>query len=135
MFAKALREGLGRLVVFIDIITRPKPMVRSPAEQRTAEDAAKSMALYQFHACPFCIRTRRTIHRLGVPIELRDAQNDPLHRESLRAGGGKIMVPCLHIEEDGQDTWMYESADIIAYLNIRFGAHQDVGDQPLKPAA
>lgn len=135
MIVKALREGLGRLIVFVDFVTRPKQIERSPEEQRAVEDAAQSMALYQFHACPFCVRTRRAIYRLRLPIELRDAKNDPSHREALRAGGGKIMVPCLRIEEQGQTAWMYESADIIAYLNMRFGPHQGEGCQPLDPAS
>jgi glutathione S-transferase len=29
-------------------------------------------------------------------------------------------VPCLLIEEDGEARWMYESNDIIAYLEKRF---------------
>jgi len=35
-------------------------------------------------------------------------------------GGGKRKVPCLRIEEDGKTEWMYESNDIIAYLEQRF---------------
>jgi glutathione S-transferase len=34
------------------------------------------------------------------------------------------MVPCLRIEkEDGSSEWMYESKDIIAYLDERYGIH------------
>ncbi|HAI96784.1 MAG TPA: glutaredoxin, partial [Methylococcaceae bacterium] len=35
-------------------------------------------------------------------------------------GGGKLKVPCLRIEEDGKVSWMYESSDIINYLEDRF---------------
>ncbi|MCU7223279.1 glutaredoxin, partial [Pseudomonas brassicacearum] len=77
----------------------------------------------QFHACPFCVKTRRALHRLNVPVTLRDAKNDPLHRQALLEGGGRVKVPCLRIEEDdGKVTWMYESNDIIAYLDKRFSA-------------
>ena len=42
-------------------------------------------------------------------------------REELLAGGGTIKVPCLRITDDAGDTsWMYESSDIIAYLQGRF---------------
>jgi glutaredoxin len=120
MLVKAVREGLGRVIIFIDYITRPGSIHRSPEAQREVENAAAGLSLYQFYACPFCVRTRRTIHRLNVPIELRDAQHDQAHREALLSGGGKIKVPCLRIEEHGEIRWLYESAAIIEYLNERF---------------
>jgi len=83
------------------------------------KDAAR-LSLYQFRACPFCVKTRRALHRLNVPMTLHDAKNDPVQRERLLAGGGKIKVPCLHIEEEGQSRWLYDSNAIIAYLEQRF---------------
>ena len=122
MILKALREGLGRLIVFFDFITRPTPVKRSPEDQKSVDEAAANMKLYQFYACPFCVRTRRAIHRLNLPIETRDAQGNQECRNELAAEGGEIKVPCLRIEEDGETRWMYESMDIIAYLEQRFGA-------------
>jgi len=122
MLLKALREGLGRLIVFINFVTRPRPMQRSEEEQARVNEEASSLTLYQFYACPFCVRTRRAVHRLNLPIETRDAQNDPADRQALKDGGGEIKVPCLRIEEAGETRWMYESRDIIAYLEDRFGA-------------
>jgi len=63
---------------------------------------------------------RRAIRRLGLNIETRDALNDPLHKQALVDGGGVYKVPCLAISEDGQTRWLYESSDIIAYLEQRF---------------
>ena len=120
MILKLLREGLGRIIVFFDYVTRPKPMHRSPEEQALVNKAAGRLTLYQFYACPFCVKTRRAIHRLNLPITTRDAQNDPTHRAALEAGGGKIKVPCLRIDEDDESRWLYESNEIIAYLNQRF---------------
>ncbi|MFC5695923.1 glutaredoxin family protein [Pseudomonas sp. GCM10022186] len=120
MFIKALRVGLGQLIIFLDLITRPRKLRRSPeAQARVAEETA-SLALYQFNACPFCVKTRRAMHRLNLPITLRDAKNDEAHRAALLSGGGKIKVPCLRIEENGESRWMYESNDIIRYLENRF---------------
>jgi glutaredoxin len=121
MIVKALRVGLGQLIVFGDWISRPakKQRRRRPGPRRAA---AKGLALYQFHACPFCVKTRRTLHRLNVPVALRDAKNDPVHRQALLEGGGRVKVPCLRIEEGGKVTWMYESKVIIAYLDERFAA-------------
>jgi glutaredoxin len=121
MLLKIAREGLGRIVVFIDRITRPTPMQRSAEAQQAVDIALQDTALYQYFACPFCIKTRRAIHRLNLPIALLDAQNQPQHREALAQGGGKIQVPCLRIGADGDSRWLYESGDIIRYLEQRFG--------------
>ena len=120
MIVKALRVGLGQLIVAGDALTRPRPQKRSPQGQATVNKEAAALALYQFHACPFCVKTRRAMHRLNVPVALHDAKRDPRAREQLLAGGGKVKVPCLRIEEAGGTRWMYESSDIIAYLEQRF---------------
>jgi glutathione S-transferase len=79
------------------------------------------MALYQFKLCPFCVRTRRKIRRLGLNIETRDARNDPQWNAELVAEGGKYQVPCLRIADDrGNVNWLYESAAINDYLDRRF---------------
>ncbi len=120
MIVKALREGLGRLIVFISFITRPKKVIRAPAEQAAIDKQVTGMALYQFYACPFCVRVRREMHRLNLPIETRDAQNDIPYRRELLEGGGKIQAPCLLIDEDGKQTWLYESKSILEYLRKSF---------------
>ncbi|MHA6493635.1 glutathione S-transferase N-terminal domain-containing protein [Pseudomonas borbori] len=122
MIIKALRIGLGQLIVFLDWISRPAKLKRSPTAQAAVDQAASGLALYQFHGCPFCVKTRRTLHTLNVPVALRDAKNDEQHRQALLEQGGKIKVPCLRIEENGQSTWMYDSKVIIAYLNERFAS-------------
>lgn len=120
MLVKALRVGLGQMIVLGDALTRPRPQRRSPQGQATVNTEAVALSLYQFHACPFCVKTRRAMHRLNVPIALHDAKGDPQAREQLQSGGGKVKVPCLRIEEAGGTRWMYESSDIIAYLEQRF---------------
>jgi glutaredoxin len=119
---KALRVGLGQLIVFIDFITRPRKLKRTPEAQADVAKATAGMALYQFHACPFCVRTRRTMHRLNLPIALRDAKNNDEHRQALLNQGGAIKVPCLRIDENGGSTWMYESKAIMQYLEDRFAS-------------
>ena len=120
MIIKALRVGLGQLILGVDFLTRPKQLQRSAEAQAEVEARAANLALYQFHACPFCVKTRRTVRRLNLPIALRDAKNDAQARQELHTQGGKIQVPCLRIEEDGQTTWLYESKAIIAWLEQRF---------------
>lgn len=120
MILKLLRNGLGLLIVLISNLTLPKQIKRPDAEQQQVQQEADTLALYQFYACPFCIKTRRTIHALNINIDLRDASNNEKYRQELLAEGGQIKVPCLRIEEHGNVRWMYESSDIINYLNSRF---------------
>ena len=79
----------------------------------------KGISLYQFYACPFCVKTRRAIHQLNIDIELRDINKNPSHREQLEAATGKIKVPCLRIEQGDEVRWMHESDDIIEFLTMR----------------
>lgn len=93
---------------------------RSAAEQRAADQAAAQLVLYHFNTCPYCLRVRRAAHGLNVPIALRDIHGDGDAYRALMAGGGRQTVPCLHIDDGEQDSWLYESADIIRYLKRRF---------------
>jgi len=122
MLVKALRNGLGLIIVGIDKITRPKAISRSAAEQAYAQQAVSGHTLYQLNACPFCVKTRRAIHQFNIDIPLKDIGKNKEYRNELENGGGRTMVPCLRIDENGSTRWMYESGDIIAYLQQRVGA-------------
>ena len=120
---KPVRWVLGQIIIFIDWLTRPKPLQRSPEEQAKVDEQTAKMALYQFQQCPFCVKTRRQIRRLNLNIETRDARNDPKWNSELIEQGGKYQVPCLKIvTDDGSVEWMYESSEINAYLEKRFSA-------------
>lgn len=122
MLLKLVRNGLGYTIAGVNLATRGKGLKRSAADQAAVDAELKNLALYQFTACPFCIKTRRAIHKLGLKIETRDAMNNAKARSELEQHGGKVKVPCLRISNEGEeDTWMYESGDIIAYLQKRFG--------------
>lgn len=76
-----------------------------------------SLSLYHYQACPYCSITRKAIRESGVPVDLRDIRQSSEHRVTLIQEGGKQQVPCLRIESaNGHVRWMYESADIIAYI-------------------
>lgn len=120
MLLKAVRNGLGQVIIFADWLTRPKPMTRELADQTKVNEIVKSYSLYQFKACPFCVKVRRTLHKLNLSMVLCDAKNDPQARQVLEEQGGKIQVPCLRIEQDGKVQWLYESKAIIEHLNKTF---------------
>jgi glutaredoxin len=82
----------------------------------------EGLSLYTYRGCPFCSRVERAIHQLGIEVELRDTLSDANHSDMLLAATGRGTVPVLRIEEEGgEERWMPESADIIAYLQERFG--------------
>jgi glutaredoxin len=116
---KLLRNAVGCLFVLADLITRPKKRQRSEKEQLKIEAELKDLSLYQFFACPFCIKTRRALHRLNLPIMLKNVSK-PEERAELETDGGRVQVPCLKISDNNDVVWMYESSDIIEYLEQRF---------------
>ncbi len=112
-----LRWLLGRLVLSYDVLTRPKPVYRSVKEQAELDERTSRFALYQFNACPFCVKVRRELRRNSIKIEIRDARKVKAHKQALIEGGGRYKVPCLQISnEKGEATWLYESDEIITYL-------------------
>ena len=123
LFFKTLRALVGPPMLLINRITRPKGVVRNHAAQQAVDARTAQLALYHFPTCPFCLKARRTMHRLSLNIDLRNAQHNPAHRQALLEGGKKIQTPCLRITNaQGQSTWLYESRDIIAYLEREFVA-------------
>jgi glutaredoxin len=120
---KPVRWVLAQIIIFIDLVTRPKPVQRSLETQKEVDEQTQNMALYQFQQCPFCVKTRRQIRRLALNIESRDARNDPQWNQELINDGGKYQVPCLKITAaDGSVQWMYESTEINQYLDEKFSA-------------
>ncbi|MBW4935429.1 glutaredoxin family protein [Marinobacter sp. F4206] len=120
-FFRTLRLVLTPFMLLTEKLSTPKSVARTAEEQARVDEASKHLALYQFRACPFCIKVRKEIARLGLNIETRDAQHDPQHRAALEAGGGRVKVPCLKIhQEDGSERWLYESGEIKAWLQERF---------------
>lgn len=115
-----IRNALGSIIVAIDLISRPRKLQRSEDAQKSVESELTSLSLYQFYSCPFCIKTRRAIHKLNLPIVKRSVSRGSQYRQELAEQGGKVQAPCLRIEKDGNVEWMYESSDIIHYLEQRF---------------
>lgn len=123
MLLKIIRLFVGKLILFLDWVFSPATPVRSVADQARVDAATAGLVIYQYEACPFCVKVRRAMKRLGVKIELRDAARSAEFREELVKGGGKNQVPCLRIPEGGGGfRWMYESGDIVRFLEGRVTA-------------
>lgn len=126
LFFRLVRLILTPFMLIAEWLTTPKAISRNAAQQAEIDNACKQLALYQFKACPFCIKVRKEMARLGLNIEKRDAQHNANFRNELQQQGGKVTVPCLRIESKAGETtsvqWLYESKDIIEYLQQRFAA-------------
>lgn len=123
IFFKTIRLILGPIVLFVDFITTPRGIKRPAEVQQKIDQEVRNLALYQFKTCPFCIKVKRNNKRLSLNIETRDAQHNPTYRDELLQGGGQVKVPCLKIvDEKGNANWMYESDEIMQYLQDRFAA-------------
>ncbi|MCF6439025.1 glutathione S-transferase N-terminal domain-containing protein [Pseudoalteromonas luteoviolacea] len=113
---KLIRWLLGRLILLFDFVFTPRSKKRSAQAQLQLDTITQNLKLYQFKACPFCVKVRRVAKREGLKLETRDAKSNAAYRQELLEQGGKVKVPCLRIEDQGQVTWLYESSDIVSYL-------------------
>lgn len=78
----------------------------------------QTFILYHRPACGYCYFTLSEVDHLDLHIERRNIYTNPEYRQELINGGGKSQVPCLRIENgQGKTRWLYESGDIIEYLN------------------
>ena len=117
LFFRTLRVALGPFMLTFEVLSRKKPVQRTPTSQAQVDQACSSLALYHFKTCPFCIKVRKEMHRLALPIEKHVAKN----KADLVSGSGDDKVPCLKITDaQGQVQWIKDSGTIISYLNQRF---------------
>lgn len=112
-----IRWVLGRIILFFDWVFTPRGVKRDAESQAQIDQQMKGIALYQYPACPFCVKVRRAMKRNSLNIKTVNAKTCETSKQELEQGGGKLKVPCLRIEEgNGNIRWMYESSDIISYL-------------------
>ena len=112
---------VGGLIRLVDFMTSPRPLKRPEQKQQLVNEQCKNLTLYHYPACPFCVRVRRQMKRLNLPIRQIDPRKNPEWMDKLVTEGGKAQVPCLQIvDPNGQITWMYESADINSWLEEQF---------------
>ncbi len=114
------RNGLGAIIAFFSWIILIGKVKRDSDAQQKVDAQTQDIELYQFFGCPFCIRTRRTIRKLNLKIVTRNARTPGVYRDELLLEAGKIQVPCLKITENEKVTWLFESRDIVSYLEKRF---------------
>jgi glutaredoxin len=117
---KLIRFIVGRIILLLDFLTSPSPVIRIREDQDRVDAAVTGLSLYQFKACPFCVKVRRHMRRRSIKIELKDAKIDLLIKEELIREGGKHKVPCLRIAEGNKEVqWLYSSDEICRFLDAK----------------
>lgn len=116
-----IRWLLGSLILVLNWVFTPRSIKRDTQTQAAIDEQTGQLTLYQYKACPFCVKVRRAMKRQGLDIEVRDVKRSAAAKSELLAGGGTLKVPCLRINQGEQvSQWIYESQDIIGYLEKQF---------------
>jgi glutaredoxin len=133
---RIIRFILGRLILLINWITLPKPVVRSQPQQDQLDHVTQHLTVYEMLACPFCVKVRREIHRQGLKITTVDVKQSADEMDRLVNEGGKFQVPCLRVDTSSDTIspstvsiqpsstssdkekvqWIYESDEIIEHI-------------------
>jgi glutaredoxin len=113
---KLIRLIVGAILKVLDFITSPSPIKISDEQMSMIKEKVKGHELYEFQACPFCIKVKRFMKKNNIQIPHRDAKNDETFRKELLENGGRVKVPCLKIIKAEGTEWLYESNDIMAYF-------------------
>ena len=103
-FFRSLRTVLGPVMLLKEKLTQPKGLSRPPAAQQKVDQQCKSLTLYQYQTCPFCIKVRQEMSRLSLNIQRIDAQHEGPDRQALLKGGGQTKVPSLKITDKAGKT-------------------------------
>ena len=75
--------------------------------------------LYYKPYCPYCVRVIAANEQIKAPLVLLDVMSDSAVVAVLFEKGGKTQVPFL--EDTDRGIMMYESLDIIDYLQTNYG--------------
>lgn len=76
------------------------------------------LTLYYKPTCPFSQRVLGEVEDMGVKLNLKNIAGDEVLTDELIQKGGKKQTPFL--EDTDRDESLYESNDIIAYLQNNY---------------
>ena len=88
-------------------------------------DPPRLLELWDFEACPYCRKVREVLSELDLDYLTHPVAPGSPRRAELVRRGGKQQVPYLVDPNTGAE--MYESDDIIGYLNATYGAGARAG--------
>lgn len=106
---------LATLTAMLASVVRPG--VGGFARSRAA--AKVPLELWSFEASPFCRIAREALCTLELPYVLHNVAKGSPSRDAFVARAGKMQVP--YLVDPNTQVEMYESADIVAYLEQTYG--------------
>jgi len=87
---------------------------------REARAPEQPLELYSFESSPFCRIVREALSSLELPYLLHNVAKNSHKREEFVKRSAKMMVP--YLIDPNTDTAMFESADIVRYLEQTYAA-------------
>jgi glutathione S-transferase len=81
---------------------------------RPARAPERPLELYSFEISPFCRIAREALCTLEIPYLLHNVGKNSPSRSAFEKRSGRVMVP--YLVDPNTETQMFESADIVAYL-------------------
>jgi glutathione S-transferase len=87
---------------------------------RPSNPPARPLELYGYEGCPYCRIVREVLCELEIPYLLRNVPRGSGRRAELVARAGKMQVP--YLVDPNTQIAMFESADIVEYLNETYAA-------------
>lgn len=82
---------------------------------RPSRPPQQPLELWSFEASPFCRIAREALCELEIPYVLHNVATGSPRRDAFVARAGRMMVP--YLVDPNRDVAMFESADIVTYLN------------------
>ena len=120
------RSALGRILAPLNTASattasaiRPRGR-RARSAVRDRPQPSELLVLYNIEGSPFCRKVREALAALDLDYRVENVGKGSARRSELAARGGTIMVPYLIDPNRGVE--MYESDEIVAYLEAAYGA-------------
>lgn len=96
------------------------PRAGRGARSRPSRPPALPLELWSFEASPYSRLARETLCELSLPYVLHNVAKQSAKRAAFVERSGKMRVP--YLVDPNTDTAMFESADIVSYLDRTYGA-------------
>lgn len=89
-------------------------------EYRKSKPPERPLELWSYEGSPFCRIVREALCELEIPYLVHNVAQGSPSRPAFVARSGKMMVP--YLVDPNRDVAMFESADIVGYLNEHYAA-------------
>jgi glutathione S-transferase len=120
----ALRNALSLSGIANDASSFAATIIRlggGTSRSAAAASPPRLLELYDYEGCPYCRKVRERLCELDLDVLVHPVAHGSRRRADLEQLGGRIQVPYLVDPNTG--TALYESEDILAYLDDRYSSN------------